>query len=116
MSKPKVRSEAYKERRRAYDRARRKREREAAGGKSRAEWLAFVKEQAAKTKAARTAVVVQPSVAKRQAVQANTGPGETVEQFLARGGKVERIPGYSGTIYTTGIPARHFTSKGAHAA
>lgn len=115
MTAPKVITEAYLQRRREQDRARYERAREANGRKSRAEWLAFVRDQAEKAKAARTPIVIQPSVAKRREMQADTRPGETVEQFLARGGHVDVLPGFQSPPMSGPIPVRSWDRPGAWA-
>lgn len=94
-------------RKNARDRQRRKERRDAAGKPSWEQWVAFVREQAAKTKAAR----VQPSVAKR-VVTSCTKPGESLEAFMARGGKVERLPGPEFRPFASGVPARHYAKAG----
>lgn len=57
--------------------------------------------------------VITPSGAAIAAARAEDTQGETVEEFMARGGQVQVIPGYSGTVYAAGLPARHYTAKGA---
>lgn len=114
MTAPKVITEAYLQRRREQDRARYERARAAKGGKSRAEWLAFVREQAEKTRAARTPIVIQPSVAKRRAMQVNTGPGQSIDEFLAAGGRIEVLPGIKATP-PGAMPARVWPKAGAWA-
>lgn len=112
----KVRSEAYKLRHKERDRERRKAERLAKGGKTRAEYLEFVRDQAVKTREARIAqcVVIQPSIAKRQVMQSSNVAGETVSEFLARGGRIDVLPGFSG-IRPGLNPARHVLGTGARA-
>lgn len=56
---------------------------------------------------------ITPSEAAIAAARADATQGETVEEFMARGGQVQVIPGYSGTVYAAGLPARHYTAKGA---
>lgn len=106
--KPRVRSEAHKEQQRAYHRERRRKQREAAGAMDRTQWIAFVAAQAAKAK---PVVVIQPSIAKRQTMQAANNPGETVEQFLARGGRVDVLPGFAPKPGP--MPARHYVGTGS---
>lgn len=93
---------------------RRRKKREAEGARDREQWKSFVRRQAE----ARRAAGVQPVVHRRPRVVAEVcdKPAETIEQFCARGGQIERIPGYTHTTYSAGLPVRHFTSKGAHAA
>lgn len=113
--KTKPRSPEYIERKRVREAQKRRIAREAKGFASVEAFRKFAAEQAHKLRAARLAVI-QPSIAKRQTMQAVNKPGETVEQFLAKGGVIERLPGYTHTTYSGGLPVRHLTSKGAHAA
>ena len=68
-------------------------------------------------RAAEVADAGRRSAASRDRVPVFTGDAETVEAFLARGGRVDVLPGFEVVKpWAAGIPARHFTSKGAHAA
>lgn len=80
--------------------------------KERRRMAAFAREQAAKTKAARQVpIVIQPSIAKRQRMQAANKPGETVEEFMDRGGRVDVLPGFA---HKPGpMPARHYVGTGS---
>lgn len=102
MRAPRLRTPESMERRRIRDRERHRKAREARGVKSREEWLEFLREQRAK----RAQMVIQPSVSRQQTARLSNKPGETVEEFLARGGQVETLPGYAGTTYTAGLPVR----------
>lgn len=102
MNRPHLRTPEGLERRRIRDRARRKKEREARGANTRQEWLDFVRAQRAK----KAALVIQPSVSKQQTARLANVPGQTVEQWIAKGGQIERLPGYTGTTYTAGLPVR----------
>jgi len=57
--------------------------------------------------------VIAPSTSAMSAMRETAAEGETVEQFMARGGHIQRIPGYTQTTYTGGVPARHYAAKGA---
>lgn len=57
--------------------------------------------------------VITPSGAAIAAARAEDTQGETVEEFMARGGQVQVIPGYTHTVYSAGLPARHYSAKGA---
>ena len=68
-------------------------------------------------RAAEVADAHRRSKSKREPLPVFTGDAETVEAFLARGGQVDVLPGFEVVKpWAAGIPARHFTSKGAHAA
>lgn len=68
-------------------------------------------------RAAEVADAGRRSPATRAPLPVFTGEPETVEQFMARGGRVDVLPGFEAVKpWAAGIPARHFTSKGAHAA
>ena len=68
-------------------------------------------------RAAEVADAHRRSTSKREPLPVFTGEPETIEQFLARGGQVDVLPGFEVVKpWAAGIPARHFTSKGAHAA
>ena len=68
-------------------------------------------------RAAEVADAHRRSPSKREPLPVFTGEPETIEQFLARGGHVDVLPGFEVVKpWAAGIPARHFTSKGAHAA
>ena len=68
-------------------------------------------------RAAEVADAHRRSTSKREPLPVFTGEPETIEQFLARGGRVDVLPGFEVVKpWAAGIPARHFTSKGAHAA
>ena len=68
-------------------------------------------------RAAEVADAGRRSPASRDRVPVVNGDAETVEAFLARGGQVDVLPGFEVVKpWAAGIPARHFTSKGAHAA
>lgn len=105
-----VRTPEQMERNRQGAAERRRKKREAEGSRDREQWRAFVRRQAE----ARKAAGVQPVVHRRARVVAevNDKPAETIEQFRARGGKVEVIPGYTHTTYTAGLPVRHYAKAG----
>lgn len=106
----KPRSPEYLEERRNAKREERRIAREARGFASVEEMRKFAAVQAAKTRAARLAVI-QPSIAKRQNMQAANKQGETVEEFLARGGVIHRCPGFK---HKPGpMPARHYVGTGS---
>ena len=68
-------------------------------------------------RAAEVADAGRRSPASRDRVPVVKGDAETVEAFLARGGQVDVLPGFEVVKpWAAGVPARHFTSKGAHAA
>ena len=68
-------------------------------------------------RAAEVADAHRRSTSKREPLPVFTGEPETIEQFLARGGHVDVLPGSEAVKpWAAGITARHFTSKGAHAA
>ena len=96
MSKPRVRSPEYIERKLRRDAEKRKAAREALGFKSAQEFRAFAQRKALELIAARKAaakpVAVQPSIAKRQAMQANTGPLMSSTEWEAKGGLPEASP------------------------
>lgn len=66
-----------------------------------------------KAKSAFGSHVITPSGAAIAAARAEDTQGETVEEFMARGGQVQVIPGYTQTVYAAGLPARHYSAKGA---
>lgn len=66
-----------------------------------------------KAKSAFGSHVITPSGAAIAAARAEDSQRETVEEFMARGGQVQRLPGYTATTYTAGLPARHYSAKGA---
>lgn len=103
--------------RRARMRERRRMAREALGFKSAAEFRDYAQRKAFELRAARKAagqLVITPSIAKLQAERvapAPEAPAETVEQFLARGGQVETLPGF--TPRNDGpLPVRSFAAAG----
>lgn len=108
----KPRSPEYRAIRLAREKERRRLAREAKGFASVEAFRKFAAEQARKTRAARLAVI-QPSIAKRQTMDAAKKPGETVEQFMARGGRVEVLPGF--THKSGPVPARHYVGTGSRA-
>lgn len=110
----KPRSAEYIERKRVREAERRRVAREAKGFATVEAFRKFACEQARKTRAARLAVI-RPSTLKTLAMQSANAPGETVEQFLARGGVIHRCPGFTG-IKPGPIPARHILGTGARAA
>ena len=105
----KPRSPEYIERKRVREAERRRVGREAKGFASAEEMRKFAVEKARQIRAARLAVI-QPSIAKRQTMQAANKAGETVEQFMARGGRVDVLLGFA---HKPGpLPARHFPKAG----
>jgi len=111
--KTKPRSPEYLEQRRNAKREERRIAREARGFASVEEMRKFAAVQAAKTRAARLHVI-QPSIAKRNTMVAANVPGQTVEDFLRTGGKVEVLPTYWDTKPGP-APARFPMSAGARA-
>ena len=105
----KPRSPEYIERKRVREKEKRRIAREARGFASGEEFRVFALAQARKLRAART--VIHPSVAKRQKMAAVSVPGETVEQFLARGGRVDVLPGFAPKPGP--MPARHYVGTGS---
>lgn len=106
----KPRSPEYIERKRAREKEKRRLAREAKGFASAEEMRKFAVEKARQIRAARLHAI-QPSIAKRQNMQAANKPGQTVEEFLAEGGKIEVLQGFE---HKPGLsPARHYTSAGA---
>lgn len=99
----KPRSPEYIERKRVREAEKRRIAREAKGFASAAEFRKFAAAQVRKMQSAR----VQPSASKRKAAPAVNVPGETYEQFRARGGKVEVLPSLIGTNPGP-QPARHY--------
>lgn len=95
------RSPAEMERRRVQSRERRARLKAQAACRTAEELAAFIAQQKAKAQ-----MVIQPSVSKQQTARLANVPGETVEEWIARGGQVETLPGYTGTTYTAGLPVR----------
>jgi hypothetical protein len=89
-----VRTEAEKERRNYVNRLKRA----AARGERQAEWAAFLARQAAQ-------VVIAPSQAEQQKAK-RAEAGETVAEFMARGGSVEQIPGFEFKPHAAGLPMR----------
>lgn len=111
-TKTRIRSDEYIARKRERAREKRRKAREALGFKSAAEFRKFAAAQAAKLKAARNPIVIQPSVARRQAMERDTRPGETVEQFMARGGRVDVLPGFQ-SRQSGPMPVRSWDKPGA---
>lgn len=107
IARVRVRTPEQMERNRLYAIERRNRKREEAGALDRAQWIEFVRKQAE----VRRAAGVQPVVRRARPVAApSTGPCETVDQFRARGGVVDVLPGFA---YRPGpIPARHYARAG----
>ena len=91
----KPRSPEYIERKRVREAEKRRLAREARGFASAEEFRVFALAQARKLRAART--VIQPSVAKRQKLQAVNKPGPSFEDWKANGGVVEVLPTQWGT-------------------
>lgn len=98
------------DRRNAEKREARRIAREARGFASIETMRKFMAEQAAKTRSARFAVI-QPSVAKRQAMQAASIRGATSAEFEANGGVVEVLPTYWDSRPGP-APARHYPKAG----
>ena len=106
----KPRSPEYIERKRVREAEKRRVAREAKGFASVEAFRKFAAEQAYKIRAARLALI-QPSIAKRQTMMAANKPGETVDEFLARGGRVDVLPGFA---HKPGPPpARHYVGTGS---
>lgn len=87
----KPRSPEYIERKRVREKEKRRLAREAKGFASAEEMRKFAVEKARQIRAARLNVI-QPSIAKRNTMVAVNVPGQTVEDFLRSGGKVEVLP------------------------
>ena len=105
----KARSPEYIERKRVREAEKRRIAREAKGFSSAEEFRRFALAQARKLRAART--VIQPSIAKRQKLQAVNKPGQSFEDWKANGGVVEVLPTQWGTNPGP-APVRHFPKAG----
>lgn len=109
----KPRSPEYIERKRVREKEKRRLAREAKGFASADEMRKFAVEKARQIRASRLNVI-QPSIAKRNTMVAANVPGQTVEDFLAEGGKVEVLPTQWGTNPGP-APVRMAMSAGARA-
>ena len=106
----KPRSPEYIERKRVREKEKRRLAREAKGFASAEEMRKFAVEKAHKLRAARLNVI-QPSIAKRQTMQASSIRGQTSAEWEANGGVVEVLPTQWGTNPGP-APVRYFPKAG----